>query len=109
MTTRRGPCSERDNGVAALARNEYGSCHSSSHDFRPGNDWAGHLLLEDYPFRTECSDRVYGLPSTTIGIGNPAMRALPADCLRFVRGEGPEVPALPDGVAARRDHSGNTG
>ena len=37
------------------------------------------------------------------------MRALPVDCLRSVRGERPEVPALPDSVAARRNHSGNTG
>ena len=37
------------------------------------------------------------------------MRALPVDCLRFVRGERPEVPALPDAVAARRNYSGNAG
>lgn len=37
------------------------------------------------------------------------MRALPVDCLRSVRGERSEMPALPDAVAARRNHSGNTG
>ena len=48
--------------IAGFGRNKYGSSHSSLYNCRLGNSRVGYLLLEDHPFRTQCSNRVYGLP-----------------------------------------------